>query len=124
MTLSSLRAAKLSCGLSEREKEASPPLSADSPPAFRRWPCRSIPASFLPRNLTAMLPPVGALALVRSWHTSPGGRYPVGTVILFSMSNEKTDCTATCTGRDFVLPVFLIAYVASIVFGVEWPSMF
>ena len=35
MTLSSLRAAKLSCGLSEGEEGASPPLSADSPPVFR-----------------------------------------------------------------------------------------
>ena len=58
-----------------------------------------------------MLPPVGALALARSWRTSPGGRYPAGTVILFSMSNEKTDCIATCTGRELVLLVFLIAYV-------------
>ncbi len=39
--------------------------------------------SFLPRNCTTMLPSIGALALVRSWHTSPGGRYPIGTAILF-----------------------------------------
>lgn len=71
-----------------------------------------------------MLPPVGTLVLAKSWYTSPGGRYPAGTVILFTMSNEKTDCIVTCTSRELVLLVLLIAYVASIVFGVEWPSMF
>lgn len=118
MTLLSLRAAKLSCGLSEGEKGASPPLSADSPPAFRRWLCRSFPVSFLPRNLTAMLPPVGTLVLAKSWRTSPGGRYPAGTVILFFMSIEKTDCIAICAGRELVLLVFLIAYVIGLIFAV------
>lgn len=81
--------------------------------------CRSYPG-ISPR----CCPPVGTLVLAKSWYTSPGGRYPAGTVILFSMSNEKTDCIVTCTSRELVLLVLLIAYVASIVFGVEWPSMF
>ena len=70
-----------------------------------------------------MLPSVGALALARSWRTSPGGRYPAGTVILFSMSNEKTDCIVTCTGREFVLLVFLIAYVIGLFFAVGLSAM-
>jgi hypothetical protein len=34
------------------------------------------------------------------------------------MSNEKTDCIATCTGRELVLLVFLIAYVIGLIFAV------
>ena len=63
-------------------------------------------------------PPVGTLVLAKSWYTSPGGRYPAGTVILFSMSNEKTDCIAICAGRELVLLVFLIAYVIGLIFAV------
>ena len=39
------------------------------------------------------------------------------------MSNEKTDCIATCTGRELVLLVFWIAYVIGLIFAVGRASM-
>ena len=75
--------------------------------------CRSYPG-ISPR----CCPPVGTLVLAKSWRTSPGGRYPAGTVILFFMSIEKTDCIAICAGRELVLLVFLIAYVIGLIFAV------